>query len=109
MFAIWLECEYEGMLDTPMNFNQLDAWNELGGVYKVLHRIITYNLNVRIDSNGSVFAQDLKLMFATLHGIQVDIVRWLIHKLYCTKHDSHAIQLGMLISFIVQKFKLNLV
>lgn len=47
-------------------------------------------------------------MFAISHGIQVNTAKWLIHKLYYTKNDNQAIQFGMFISFIAQKFGLSL-
>lgn len=74
----------------------------------MLHKIITYTLYARTNLNGQVSIQDLKLIFAAHHGIQVDIARWFIHKLYLIKNDKHVISFEMLISFIIEKLELNL-
>lgn len=64
IFAKWLECNYNGMLNAPSTFTLNTLWIDLGdgevylshtlkltelgnSVYKVLHHIISYTLNTR--------------------------------------------------------------
>lgn len=48
---------------------------------QIIHRMITYILNARDQSNGQVTLWDLALLDMAFHNHQVDITHWLVYKI----------------------------